>query len=211
LGFVAGQTDNEAGSFVVTASNNKINFKVGVVVTELTATLTADTYVMGASSSEPGTLCAHIKTQMQAADVGGVYTVTFDTVLRKVTITRSTSTFKLLWVTGTNGTAGTNTSAYTLLGFTALDTSSAISITSDSQTTAPTWAAGNEIIKEIRITGSSSAVGVAGDVVAAEIVFVYDQSENLVQVVSRIGNGIQTTNIIYNTDSTIKTIQEIVS
>jgi hypothetical protein len=207
LGFVAGQTDNEAGSFVVTGSNNKIDFKVSAGP-QLTATLTTGTYVMGSSSADPGTLCEQIKLKMQAADVAGIYAIAFNTVTRKVTIARNAATFQILWLTGTN----TATAAKTLLGFTNVDTPVAISITSDSTTAAPSYIATNQNIKEIRISGSSSSIGVGGEVIDAEVAFVYDQTalSNLVQVVARMGNSTQTTLLTYNVDSTLRTIQEIV-
>lgn len=210
LGFVAGQTDNEASSFVVTGgSNDKINFKVSAGP-ELTATLTAGTYVMGLSSAEPGTLCALIKSAMQVVDSTGTYTITFSPLTRKVTFVRSgVATFQILWLTGTN----TATAAKTLLGFTNTDTPIATTITSDSTTAAPSYIASNQNIKEIRIAGSTAGIGVAGEVVDAEITFIYDQTalSNLVQVSARIGNSTQTTYLTYNSDSTLRTVTESVS
>lgn len=212
LGFVAAQTDNETVSFLVSASNNKINFKINGGITEYTATLTNGTYTMGNNDSEPGTLCELVKQRLQIADtLGGIYTVTFNIATNKLTISRSSGTFQLLWLSGTNGTAGTNTSAYSLLGFTAADTAVAASITSNSTTASPVFSPSNQNIKEVRISGSTSSIGVGGESLDAEIDFIYDSpNQNVVRVESHMGNKLLTTTLAYNADGSLRSAQETV-
>ena len=115
----------EVASFTVTGgSNDKIDFTEDGGG-EVTATLTPGTYIAGTSSATAGTLCALIKTQMEAVNGASTYTVTFSTTTKLFTITKSSGVFVLKWATGTNAT----TAADTLLGF-AADTSSAIAATS---------------------------------------------------------------------------------
>lgn len=208
LGFATGQTDNETASFVVSAANNKIDFKVNAGP-QLTATLTNGTYVMGTSNADPDSLCEEVKTQMEVADPAGIYSVTFNPSTLKVTISRNSGTFQILWATGTN----TANAADALLGFTTTDTAIAISITSDSTTASPAYASTNSNIKEIRISGSSSSVGVGGETVSAEVSFAYDisVSTKLVRVDASMGNKILTTEITYNSDDSIRSVQETVS
>jgi len=121
----------EASAFTVTAaSNDKIDFKEDGGG-ELTATLTAGNFPMGASSAVVGSLCEEIKTRLEAAGTG-TYTVTYDFSTKKVTIAvaGAIAAVQIVWLTGTN----TATSAATLLGFTVADTASAASVTSDSTT-----------------------------------------------------------------------------
>ena len=118
----------EVASFTITnGSNDSIDFTEDGGG-EVTADLTAGTYKAGASSADAGTLCALIKTQMEAVNGAATYTVTFSTTTKKFTITKNSGVFVLKWATGTN----TATSAKTTLGFTNADTSSAIAATSDS-------------------------------------------------------------------------------
>lgn len=91
------------------------------------AQLTAGTYPVGASSSESGTLCALIKTQMQSAG-SGTFTVTYSGSTDKLTITRSTGTFSIKFASGTN----TAKNASGVMGFSGADTADAISATSSS-------------------------------------------------------------------------------
>lgn len=207
IGFAVGQTDNESPSFVVSASNNAIDFKANAGP-ELNAILTSGTYAMGTSSSQPDTLCEEVKASLEAQDVGGVYTVTFNPYTLKVTIARSTGTLQILWATGTN----TATAADALLGFTTADTAVAASVTSDSTTAAPAYIEANENIKEIRIEGSTSGVGVGGESMAAEIAYAYDNTPetNLISTTARMGNTSLTTTIGYG-GGRIVSIQEEVS
>lgn len=113
----------EVASFTVSAgSNDKINFTEDGGV-EKTATLTAGTYVMGASSAVASSLCLEIKTQLEASnDTAATYTVTFNTTTGLITITKNSGVFVLKFSTGANAA----TSARTLLGYGSVDTSSAI-------------------------------------------------------------------------------------
>lgn len=124
-------TVTEVASFTVSAGvNDKIDFTEDGG-SEITATLTAGTYAMGATSAVAGSLCALIKAQMEAVNGSDTYTVSYSYTTKKLTITKSGGVFVMKWSSGTN----TLTSAKTLLGFTNADTSSAISCTSDSTTT----------------------------------------------------------------------------
>ena len=124
----------EVASFTVTnGSNDSIDFTEDGGG-EVTADLTAGTYVAGASSAVAGSLCALIKTQMEAVNGASTYTVTYSPTTKKFTITKSSGVFVIKWATGTN----TATSARSVLGFTNADTSSAIAQTSDS-TVASVW------------------------------------------------------------------------
>lgn len=115
----------EVTSFTVSAGvNDKIDFTEDGGA-EVTATLTAGTYIAGTTSATAGTLCALIKTQMEAVNGAPTYTVTFSTTTKLFTITKNSGVFVLKWATGTNAA----TAADTLLGF-AADTSSAIAATS---------------------------------------------------------------------------------
>lgn len=115
----------ETASFIVQAGvNDKIDFTEDGGA-EVTATLTAGTYKAGLTSADAGTICALIKTQMEAVNGASTYTVAFSTTTKKFTITKSSGAFVLKWATGTNAA----TAADTLLGF-AADTASAIAATS---------------------------------------------------------------------------------
>ena len=122
----------ETVSYTVTLnSNDKIDFTEdgGALVT---ATLTPGTYIMGASSAVSGSLCALIKAAMELVNGASTYTVTYSFTTKKLTITKSTGVFVINWNTGTN----TAHASKTLLGFTNVDTASAIAATSDSTTLA---------------------------------------------------------------------------
>lgn len=95
---------------------------------ELSAQLTAGTYPIGISSSETGTLCALIKTQMEAVNPAATYTVTYSIATDKITITKDSGVFVLRFATGTN----TLKNASGALGFSGSNTASAISATSSS-------------------------------------------------------------------------------
>lgn len=91
------------------------------------AQLTAGTYPVGASSSESGTLCALIKTQMQAVGLG-IYTVTYSGSTDKFTISINAGTVAFKFASGTN----TAKNASAILGFSGSDTAAALSQTSSS-------------------------------------------------------------------------------
>jgi hypothetical protein len=113
----------EVASFTVTTgSNDKINFTEDGGA-EKTATLTAGTYKMGANSGVALSLCKEIKDQLEAAnDTAATYTVTFNVTTGILTVTKNSGVFVLKFSTGANAAL----SARTLLGFGAVDTSSAI-------------------------------------------------------------------------------------
>jgi len=127
-------TAAESASFVIqTGVNDKINFKESGG-SQLTGTIAAGTYIMGTTSATASTLCKAVKTAMDgAAGAIHTYTVTYSYTTKKVTIAASTGTVQILWSTGTNAA----TSARTILGFTAADTSDSASVTSNSTTTVP--------------------------------------------------------------------------
>lgn len=115
--------------------NDKIDFTEDGGV-EVTATLTAGSYIVGASSAVAASFCKMVKDQMEAVNGADTYTVAYDASTRLFTITKSAGVFVILWNTGTN----TATSAKALLGFGAVDTTSAIAATS-------TVAVGNRVYK----------------------------------------------------------------
>ena len=86
-----------SGNFVITASNNKIDFQE-TAITPLVATLTAGTYT-------PAGLAAEIKTQLEISGAS-TYTVTYSTSTYKFTIASNGvgggGIFELLWNTGAN-------------------------------------------------------------------------------------------------------------
>lgn len=67
------------------------------------------------------------------------------------------------------------------------------------------------LVKEIRVSGSTSTIGVGGEGVDAEVAFTYDLSDRLTQVLAYMGNSTLTTTLTYNADDTLKTVQETVS
>jgi len=124
----------DVASFTVTLNvNDHIDFDAGAG--ELNAVLTPGTYAMGTSSVVAGSLCALIKSVMEAADVGATYTITFNGATKKLTIARGAGSYTIKFLTGTNNLK----SADSLLGFTHADTGSAITHTSDSTTAAAVY------------------------------------------------------------------------
>lgn len=83
------------GTFRITTSNNKIDFRRVSLGPQLTATLTVGTYT-------PTTLATHIKAQLDAAGTPDVFTVTYSTLTGRWTIASSGSYLDLLWASGTN-------------------------------------------------------------------------------------------------------------
>jgi len=126
-------TAAEVASFIVGASNSKIDFKEDAGTTR-NATIASLTYPMGTSSAQAGTLCKAVKTAMEAASgATGTYTVTYSYSTKKMTIAvaGAVTNVQILWLTGANNANG----AYSILGFTKVDTASATSVTSNSTTT----------------------------------------------------------------------------
>lgn len=115
------------GSLLVTLNTNDYIDFTENGGSQVSAQLTAGTYPMGVSSAEAGTLCALVKTKMDAAG-SGTYTVTYSGSTDKVTITRNSGVFVIKWSSGTN----TAKNASAILGFSVSDTASAISATSGS-------------------------------------------------------------------------------
>ena len=104
----------ETASFIITLNTNDYIDFIEEAGSELSAQLTAGTYVLGASSAVAGSLCALIKTQMEAVG-DGTYTVTHNTATHILTIAvgGAKATFKMLGSTGTN----TAKSALVTLGY----------------------------------------------------------------------------------------------
>lgn len=93
------------GTFVIDATNNKLDFNEGGA--QITATLANATYT-------PTTLAAEIKSKMDASVGVGTYTVSYSTTTGKWTISvTGAATFNILWNTGTN----TATSVGPSIGF----------------------------------------------------------------------------------------------
>lgn len=110
----------EQASFIVTAANKKIDFKEDGGA-EMTATLDEGTYAAGTSSATAGTLCALLKTALEAAGAG-TYTVSYSYSTKKFTITvgGAVTAVQFLFSTGTN----VATCARALLGYGTADTAS---------------------------------------------------------------------------------------
>lgn len=101
---------------VVSSKNNKIDFAEGGA--QLTATLTPGSY-------SPTTLCAEVDTKITAAGAGS-YTVSFNEINRKFTITKSAGSFSLLFGSGTNSLI----SAAGLIGYDQADQTGALTYSS---------------------------------------------------------------------------------
>jgi hypothetical protein len=146
------------GSLTVTLNTNDyIDFTENGGA-QVSAQLTAGTYSIGASSAESGTLCALIKTKMDAAGTG-VYTVTHSASTDKITITRNSGVFVLKFSSGTN----TLKNASAIMGFGASDTASAISATSSS--TVKAKASTFSYMTNVAPSIMSSYIGTNGNVI----------------------------------------------
>jgi hypothetical protein len=110
-----------SGNYVITSSNNRINFKESGGGPELTATLTAATYTAA-------TLAAEIKTQMEAVNGADTITVSRSAATGKWTIATSGAFLSILFSTGTNAA----TSARSVLGFGSSDFTGATTYTGPS-------------------------------------------------------------------------------
>ena len=101
---------------------------------EQNAIIPAGVYPFGASSAVVGSLCAAIKTQLEAAGGGRTFTVTYSYITRKMTIAIDAGhVFVLKFLTGTNNAK----TSCALIGFTKADTASALTATSNSTTAQP--------------------------------------------------------------------------
>ncbi len=123
---LGGVTSAEQTVITITASNKYIDFNIGS--SDLAATIATGDFVIGTASTETGSLCKAIKDALLAADATGTYTVTYSRTTQKFSIIRSTGTFNIKWITGTNTANG----AKTILGYTADDTG-LLTYVSDSQ------------------------------------------------------------------------------
>jgi uncharacterized protein YaiE (UPF0345 family) len=94
------------GNYVITTSNNKIDFKESGGGPELTATLAAGTYTAA-------TLATEIKTKMEAVNGADTITVSRSASTGKWTISTSGAFLSILFSTGTNAA----TSARSVIGF----------------------------------------------------------------------------------------------
>jgi hypothetical protein len=117
------KTTAEQAAYVIDATNNKIDFTEDGGA-ELTATLSSSTYILGASSATAGTLCAEIKTALEAAGAG-TYTVAYSRTTKKITISVATGASAVVFLFG----SGTNklVSPCLDLGYAASDTVSGAS------------------------------------------------------------------------------------
>lgn len=133
---IGNPVSTEQAIFVVTLGvNDKIDFKENGGTTR-TGTIAAGTYIMGTTSATVSTYCKAVKTAMEAAPSATLtYTVTYSMTTNKMTITASSTTVQIMFLTGTN----TATNAHTNMGFTQADTPVAIAVTSDSTTVAPVF------------------------------------------------------------------------
>ena len=98
----------------IDSTNEKINFKDLIAGSELTATLTNKVY------NSPLELAAEIASKMtsaSAASQADTISVAFSSSTGKFTLSTDGAEFQLLWATGTNGSAGTDTHAGTILGY----------------------------------------------------------------------------------------------
>ena len=135
LKLALGQSSSvEVASFTVTLNTNDYIDMTEDGGSEIHIQLTAGTYKAGSTSADAGTLCALIKTQIEAGNGAATYTVSYSPTTKKFTITKNSGVFVIKFATGTN----TSKNAAALLGFTVADTASAIAATSDS-TVASVW------------------------------------------------------------------------
>ncbi len=127
---------------IVTSSNNKININEGAG--ELTATITNLVY------NNPHALARELETKLDAVAVATI-TVTYSNTTGKFTIVSNGATFQILWATGTNGSAGTDTHIGTLLGYSDVaDDTLAVTYTSDNAITlspvTPTYDSADSVV-----------------------------------------------------------------
>ena len=108
--FLRGKTWRSSGSFNITASNNKIDFRETGAGPEITATLTIGIFSLSA-------LLVEIKTQMEAETLNArTYTITQSAISGRWTIAGSVF-LELLFGTGTN----VATSIHSDIGFSGVD------------------------------------------------------------------------------------------
>lgn len=106
------------GFYVISSSNNKVNFRETSMGPELTATLTVGSYSLGAFTTE-------LKSKLEAASVNArTYTISRSAVTGRFTITGQTY-LELLFSTGTNAAQ----SIRSVLGFGSVDYIGGFSLT----------------------------------------------------------------------------------
>lgn len=118
----------EVASFVVTLNVNDTLDMTEDGGGAFAITLTPGTYLPGATHADAGTMCALLKTLIEAGNGIATYTVSYSQTTNKFTITKNSGVFVIKFLTGTN----TAKNAAALLGFTVADTASAIAATSNS-------------------------------------------------------------------------------
>jgi len=123
----------EQSSFTVTLNVNDTLDMTEDGGSEFHITLTPGTYIAGQTDADAGSLCALLKTLIEAGNGASTYTVAYSRTTNKFTLTKNTGVFVIKFATGVN----TAKNAAALLGFTVADTASAIAATSDSVTAAP--------------------------------------------------------------------------
>lgn len=101
-----GKVWHSSGNYTVDATNNKINFKKAALGSELTATIASSSY--SATS-----LCAAVKSALEAVSGGDVFTVSWSSATGLFTIASGGTHLELLFSSGTNAA----TSARSLLGY----------------------------------------------------------------------------------------------
>lgn len=168
----------------IDTSNQNLNFTEGAGP-ELTAVLTPGSY-------SPGDLATVIKTAMDAAGAL-VYTVAFDRVLRKYTIS-TTSTFALLITSGSK----IGTSPFSLMGFTGADVTGASTYTSNGNV-------GSEYIPQFKLQDFVDS----DDSQAKISPTVNESSSGIIQVVAFGTRQIFEMNIKFATDRDVTTSGQI--
>lgn len=99
----------------IDATNNQFDFNIGAG--ELTAAIAVGVYPIGVIQTDAGSFCEALYNAIIIAETAGTYTVTFDVITRKFTITRSAGTLELMWESGTNGSSGLGLNPSAIMGF----------------------------------------------------------------------------------------------
>ncbi len=118
-------TTTEQASFIIGATNGKIDFNIGGDA--LAATVAQGTYPAGTSEAVADSLCKAIYDAIVAVEATGTYHVTFSNTTKKFTITKTAGTFQILWNTGANKA----NSIRATLGFADTDDTGSLSYVSD--------------------------------------------------------------------------------
>jgi len=136
------------GNFQVNSQNHSIDFSESGGA-QLHATLSNGDYIANG-------LCDQIKAKLEGT-VGAIhtYTVNYNPITRKITITPNTGTIQIFWSSGTNNATG----AYNLMGFDKTDTADSASLTSSHQA-ANNWSVNSNALRYTQQPNQSEA-GVA--------------------------------------------------